>query len=357
MATNRAITDLESLDRYCAEHHFTRQFTSDRRVFKPYQWRWTEMEPAVIAAAELVRLAETGQDRGGEVRRSTIVVNPRNSPGARLPVFFGVQCVLPGEQAISHRHSPGATRFVIKGSPKAYTVVDGEPYPLEDGDFITTPPLIFHGHVNESDDYVLWLDALDGRFTSFGANWHEDLPSAIETVQHERIGHVLDILNGHLRRQSSRKIVHPAGAQVRHVGAEYPPPFRYTWKQTAVAFAAMKLNEEEEDPYDCYTLTYSHPLTGGPTFPTTANEITMLTPGFHGREHRHNSNVIYHGFRGRGVISADGERFEWSQGDFVEIPAWTPHRHENPSGEDAFLYSFSDWPAQQALGQYFFEER
>ena len=43
-------------------------------------------------------------------------------------------------------------------------------------------------------------------------------------------------------------------------------------------------------------------------------------------------------------------------GDFVEIPAWCTHRHENPSGEDVYLYSFADWPAQQALGQYFHEE-
>lgn len=84
--------------------------------------------------------------------------------------------------------------------------------------------------------------------------------------------------------------------------------------------------------------------------------MTLLTPEFKGRDHRHNSTVIYHAFRGQGVTIVEGERFEWSKGDFIELPAWTTHRHENPSGEDAFLYSFTDSPAQKALGQFFYQE-
>ena len=269
---------------------------------------------------------------------------------------LSVQCVLPGEQAISHRHSPGATRFVIKGSPHAFTMVEGEPFPLEEGDFITTPQLTWHGHVNESDDYVLWLDGLDSRYAGFGATWQEDWPDAIEPVYHDRIDQTLKTLGGHLRPASHSGVTHPLGPEVKHAGAEHPPGFRYTWKQTSAALGAMKANEDEPDPFDCYALTYSHPLTGGPTFPTTANEMTLLTPGFKGRDHRHNSTVIYHAFRGRGVMVVEGERFEWSKGDFVELPAWTTHRHENPFAEDAFLYSFTDWPAQKALGQFYFQE-
>ena len=41
---------------------------------------------------------------------------------------------------------------------------------------------------------------------------------------------------------------------------------------------------------------------------------------------------------------------------FIELPAWTTHRHENPYGQDAYLYSMNDWPAQQALGQFYYEE-
>ena len=83
----------------------------------------------------------------------------------------------------------------------------------------------------------------------------------------------------------------------------------------------MNVGEFERDPYDCYSVTYADPLTGDPTFPTTANEMTLLTPGFKGKEHRHNNTVIYYAFQGSGVLIADGQRFEWSQGDFIELPA------------------------------------
>jgi len=359
-ATTSEITDLDSLQSYCTERNLAIRVNQldapEAAELRPYHWKWTDIEPAVIGASKVVRLATSAGDLGGTVRRVMHMVNPRNPKGAKVPLALGVQCVLPGEQAISHRHSAGATRFVIKGSADAYTLVDGEPFPLEDGDFITTPHLNFHGHSNESDDYVLWLDGLDGRYSSLGARWTEDWPEPYEPVRHDRIGRSADILGGHLRLASHREIQHPDGPRVRHSGAEHPPGFRYAWTQVSATFQAMKENEDEPDPFDCYTVTYSHPITGGPTFPTVACEMTILTPGFKGKPHRHNSTVIYHAFRGRGVLIVEGERFEWSKGDFIELPAWTTHRHENPSGEDAFLYGFTDWPAQKALGQYYFEE-
>src|SRR5712692_2432853 len=162
MAVKR-ITDVASLQEYCREHGLSArvdQAEPEARTLAPHHWKWSEIEPAVRASAQHVRLAEDFEDQGGAVRRLISLANPRNTR-ARAPLTLHVQCVLPGEQAVSHRHSPGATRFVIKGSPDAYTLVDGEPFPLEDGDFITTPHLNWHGHINNASDYVLWLDGLD----------------------------------------------------------------------------------------------------------------------------------------------------------------------------------------------------
>jgi gentisate 1,2-dioxygenase len=322
----------------------------------PYHWKWEHIEPAVVGTAKYVRLADTFEDRGGAVRRLTTMANPKNSPGARVPLQLFIQCVLPGEQALSHRHSAGATRFVIRGSADAFTLVDGEPFPLKEGDFITTPHLNWHGHINNSNDYVLWLDGLDMPYANLGARFGEEWPDAKEPVDFRRVGESGRTLGAHLRLQSYKGITHPAGPGVKHDGALHPPGFRYSWKDTSTAFAAMKEAEYEPDPFDCFTVTYAHPITGGPTFPTTANEMTLLTPGFRGREHRHNSTVIYYAFQGHGTLIVEGERFEWSKGDFIELPPWTTHRHENPSGEDAFLYGFTDWPAQQALGQFYYQE-
>ena len=97
MATE--ITDLESLGAYAKEHGL---------VIPDQQPR----ETAVSGTAKHIRLAETFEDAGRAVRRLTIMDNPKNSLGARVPLRLNVQCILPGEQARSYRHSPGATRFV-----------------------------------------------------------------------------------------------------------------------------------------------------------------------------------------------------------------------------------------------------
>lgn len=269
----------------------------------------------------------------------------------------------PGEQAYSHRHSAQATRFVIKGAPDAYTLVNGEPFPLEDGDLVITPHLNFHGHINNSDTYVLWLDGLHG--AGVGASFGEEWPDSKEDLQRDRIDEALRTMGGHLRlppdqtgrARPYRQIVHPQGPQIRNrESALHPPGFRYTWKQTSAALGAMKQNEDEPDPFECYTVTYTHPLNGGPTLPTAAWEMTMLTPGFKGRDHRHNSSTIYYCFRGSGVLIVESERFEWSKGDFIELPAWMTHRHENPSGEDAFIAGWTDWPFQKLTGNFYCEE-
>ena len=352
------ITDLESLQRYCVENDVALLRIGDRPPVKlhPYHWKWSAIEPAVIGASKYVRLASDAADKDGAVRRLVGRVNPRNPQGARPVLSLGIQCVLPGEQAYTHRHSPAATRFIIKGSPEAYTTVDGEPFPLETGDFITTPHLTFHGHVNDSDDYILWLDGLDMAYSSHGKQWHEERDDAADAIHRERMDESLKALGGNLLPSSYRRVTHPDGPRVKHAGWSTRPAYRYPWKETERALATMKENEYEEDPFDCYSVMYRHPITGGPTFPATANEMSMFVPGFKGRDHRHNSTVIYYAFRGQGVMIVEGERFEWSAGDFVELPPWTTHRHENPSHEDGFLYSFTDWPAQQALGQFYYEE-
>lgn len=358
MATD--ITDLESLRAYAKEHGLVipdqQPQEAAERIMVPYQWTWDVIEPAVSGTAKHIRLAENFEDAGGAVRRLTIMDNPKNSPGARVPLRLNVQCVLPGEQALSHRHSPGATRFVIKGSKDAFTLVNGEPFPLEDGDFITTPHLTWHGHVNNSDDYVLWLDGLDSPFTALGARFGEEWPDAKETVDYRREGESAQLRAAHLQPPARQPIDHPDGPDVKHDGAAHPPAFRYSWKDTQLALKTMSVGEFGRDPFDCYSVLYADPITGGPTFPTTANEMALLSPGFVGREHRHNNTVIYYAFQGNGVLIAGGERFEWSAGDFIELPPWTTHRHENPTSEDAFLYSFTDWPAQKALGQYYYQE-
>jgi len=88
----------------------------------------------------------------------------------------GLQLILPGEIAPSHRHSQSALRFIVEGSG-AYTAVDGERTTMVPGDFIITPSWTFHDHGNPGNEPVVWMDGLDIRIVElFAAQFHEVYP-------------------------------------------------------------------------------------------------------------------------------------------------------------------------------------
>ena len=72
----------------------------------------------------------------------------------------------PKETAPEHRHSQNAFRFVVEGEG-VWTVVDGDPVRMSRGDFLLTPGWRFHGHHNETDQPMAWLDGLDIPFSYY----------------------------------------------------------------------------------------------------------------------------------------------------------------------------------------------
>lgn len=323
---------IEELNEWLAEHNLAGLWTGTTGTdqLTPYLWKWSEIHRGVMAATELVPIAAGG-------RRTINVRHPNYPDRMSNTVHMSVQCVMPGEVAPAHRHNAAAIRFVIQGSAKAFTVVEGEPVPMETGDLITTPGWTWHDHRNESDEPVIWLDGLDIRFVGiWRVLWQEF---------------------GHARQPLTR----PAGFSQRVLGharpswlrSEHPaPPMRYRWAETSNALMALRDSEAEGDIYDGTQLRFTHPLSGGPTLPTFSCELQLLTPHRKTKAHRHLSTAIYHVFRGAGATVIDGQRFEWSPGDIFLVPPWAGHYHENRASEDAILFSMDDWPAVSALGLY-----
>jgi gentisate 1,2-dioxygenase len=326
----------DELDAWLAEHnlHGLWNGVAGGPPLSPHLWKWGEIEEGVKAASELIAL-DSGGRRGINVRHPNFPDRMTNS------IHMSVQCVLPGETATAHRHNPAAVRFIIKGSPKALTVVEGEPMAMETGDFITTPMWTWHDHRNEGDEPVIWLDGLDVRMVSWWRMiWQE----------HD---------------QPRQTLIKPAGFANKVIGQARPgwmeiehrtPPLRYPWGDTAAALEALRESEQPDDPYDGIQVSFAHPLTGGATLPTFACELQLLTPHRKTKAHRHLSNTLYHVFRGTGTTMIDGQPFEWSQGDIFLVPPWCAHFHENRGGDDAILFSMDDWPATEALGLYREEE-
>ena len=64
----------------------------------------------------------------------------------------------PGDRARPHRHTGAAIRFATRADGAA-TIVNGRRCEMQEGDLILTPPMCWHGHINESDHRIIWFDA------------------------------------------------------------------------------------------------------------------------------------------------------------------------------------------------------
>ena len=90
-----------------------------------------------------------------------------------------------------------------------------------------------------------------------------------------------------------------------------------------------------------------------PALPTIGTAIQALRPGAKCKPHRNTGSVVYYVVRGQGTTVIDGKPFDWSKGDFLALPPWAVHAHQNGSDKaDAVLFQVNDIPVLKSLGLY-----
>ena len=296
--------------------------------FKPCLWKSKDIHDAITQAGEVVGLEMVS-------RRVIRLCSP--DKGTTAHTFqFNIQMLQPGEHAVAHRHTQAGVRFVVKGKG-ALCIVEGEAFDMEEGDFLTNPNWTWHEHINNSDQPVLWIDALDSplmRFLEVG--FHEP---------HEIGKQAVCKSEGTTLAESSS--IRPTWIKTNSI---HPPGYRYRWAETEAALKTLA--EKPGDPYDGILLEYVNPLNGGPTLPTMSCGIQLLRPGERTGSHRHTSSAVYHVFRGAGSTVIDNVRYEWESGDSFTVPLWQFHHHENRQSQPAILFVLSNSPALKALGYY-----
>lgn len=323
--------ELSDFNQWLAEKNMVGFWARKHRVVevKPYLWKWADLNQALETASDLVPMDKTG-------RRNVGLRNPTVKGGLTNTITLGLQIIKPGEFAQCHRHVATAIRFVVKGSPKAFTVVEGERLFMEEGDLITTPNWTWHDHYNGSDEPVIWLDGLDVRLLGhLNAQFSEPLPQEQQVIE-KPDGYSATML-GYAR---------PSWLKNQYL----VPPYRYVWKEIYATLLALK--QSDGDPFDGIRLEYKNPFDGGPTSPTLSCEVQLLRPKETTRSHRHTTSNVYYVFCGEGSTTVEGENYTWAQGDILSIPPWQWHAHQNPSKEDAILFSINDRPPVEALGLY-----
>src|ERR671934_26904 len=110
----------------------------------PMHWSWREIEPFTARAAQEVGIEDVE-------RRALILVNPAfGGETVTTHNLIGAFTVLePGDKAVPHRHTAAAIRFATRAEG-AVTIVNGKRCEMHEGDLVLTPPMCWHGHINQS---------------------------------------------------------------------------------------------------------------------------------------------------------------------------------------------------------------
>lgn len=297
-------------------------------------WRWRDLEPLLERIGNEVDLAAAGP------RRTLRLHNPGLAVGTTHTFWGSIQVILPGEVATAHRHSASALRFIMKGHG-AWTTVEGECYPMAEGDLVLTPAWTWHDHVHKGDEPMVWLDVLDiSLMKSMEATFFEPYAGDVQPVR---------ALPDPSWRAFGSGLMRPPNAQPRSVNPLLSYPFGMA---EAALHAATGL---PADPCDDVVLEYQNPTDGASAMRTLGMQLQLLRAGFNGQRRRHTGSKLYYVVRGQGVTTVEDERFEWSQGDFMVIAPWAWHRHQNNTPQNAMLWQVNDLPTLKLL-QYHREE-
>ena len=295
---------------------------------KSVHWRWSDLEPLLERIGNEVDLAPAGP------RRTLRLHNPGLAVGTTHTFWGSIQVILPGEVATAHRHSASALRFIMKGHG-AWTTVEGECYPMAEGDLVLTPAWTWHDHVHKGDEPMVWLDVLDiSLMKSMEATFFEPYAGDVQPVH---------ALPDRSWREFGSGLMRPPKAQPAAVNPLLAYPF-------GVAEAALQAAAGlPADPCDDVVLEYQNPTDGSSAMRTLGMQLQRLRAGFNGRRRRHTGSKLYYVVRGQGVTTVGDERFEWSQGDFMVIAPWAWHQHQNNTSQDATLWQVNDLPTLQLL--------
>lgn len=298
-------------------------------LVQPVLWKYAELREQVMQAGRLISAEEAE-------RRVLILENPglRGNSSVTQSLYAGLQLIMPGEVAPAHRHTQSALRLVLDGEG-AYTAVDGERTTMRRGDFIITPAWTWHDHGNLSEQPVVWLDGLDiplVRFFDAGfAEPAHDLSQELSRPEGDA-----------LARYGSNMVpvdfTQPANAPTK--------VFVYPYAQSRAALE--RIARGAIDAHHGYKQRFVNPATGASPMPTMGAFIQWLPQGFESLPYRCTDATVYVCLEGEGEALVGEQLLRFQENDVFVLPSWSSLQLS--AQRQSILFSYSDRPAQQAVG-------
>ena len=291
-------------------------------------WPYKTLRPLLLQAGELAPIEKAE-------RRVLVLANPGHGPDkmqASAAMYLGMQLLLPGEWAPSHRHTPNAVRMVVEGAG-AWSTVDGEKCAMLRGDLILTPTGLWHEHGHDGNEPVVWLDVLDLPLVYYmEASYHVD-------------GGRQAVKPGHGERAYSRGGLLPSAVFERSNKAY--PMLRYPWAEARAALESLAADQPE---LEAVQLTYANPETGGHAENILGFYALMLRPGQTLRLPARSPAMVFHVIEGGAQVQIEDQAFTLDTADTCCAPGYTAVTLNNPSATPAFLFIADETPLHQKLG-------
>jgi gentisate 1,2-dioxygenase len=292
-------------------------------------WPYQTIRPLLMKAGELTPIEKAE-------RRVLVLANPGHGLDkmqASAAIYLGMQLLLPGEWAPSHRHTPNAVRMVVEGEG-AWSTVDGEKCTMVRGDLILTPTGLWHEHGHDGDKPVIWLDVLDLPLVYYmEASYHVD-------------GGRQKVVPTHAERSYARGGVVPTPVFERSRKAY--PMLRYPW---ADARAALESLSADQPDLEAVQITYANPETGDHAENILGFYALMLRPGETLRLPARSPAMVFHVIEGGASVQIEAQRFELAEADTCCAPGYDAVTLSNPSkSQPAFLFIADETPLHKKLG-------
>jgi gentisate 1,2-dioxygenase len=302
------------------------------RQTRPTCWAYRDIRPLLLKAGELTPIEKAE-------RRVLVLANPGHGLDkmqASAAIYLGMQLLLPGEWAPSHRHTPNAVRMIVEGEG-AYTTVDGEKCPMSRGDLILTPTGLWHEHGHDGTAPVIWLDVLDLPLvyyteTSYHINGERQ---TVHTVHDESRPPLAAGLAPTPVFERSRKAY---------------PLLRYPWQQARASLLALA---DAQPQMECVQLTYVNPETGGHVQNILGYYALMLRPGQALRLPARSPACVFHVIEGGMTTNIDSSAFDLGEADTCCAPGYTAVTLTNPHADrPTFVFMADESPLHHKLGVY-----
>ncbi|MEN9416707.1 MAG: hypothetical protein RI988_327 [Pseudomonadota bacterium] len=298
---------------------------------RPTHWSYQALRPLLMRAGELTPMHKAE-------RRVLVLANPGHgleNMKASAAMYLGMQLLLPGEWAPSHRHTPNAVRMVVEGEG-AWTTVDGEKCPMSRGDLILTPTGLWHEHGHDGDEPVVWLDVLDLPLV-----YYLETSYAIEGQRQE-------VKPGRGDRAYARAGVMPTTVFQRS-GKRYPM-LRYPWADARTALVALAA---DQPGLDAVQVTYVNPESGEDAENILGFYALMLRPGQVLKLPARSPASVFHLIEGAAEVSVEAEVFALAEADTCCAPGYVEITLRNRLADaPSFLFIADESPLHRKLGVY-----